>query len=401
VCVRVCICICSYLSTHVCPHTYIDLYGWLRGSMHVCVHGHAGSICVCVCVCACLGPYVCVCLDPYACVCVCVSICLSGCVWGGPYVCVCMCVCTPGSLYVCVWVHTFVCVCVCVSIFCLCLSRLGPHVCLGPYVCVCVRPYVSVCILCECVSVPVCVHTSLCVCVRAQVRTSRWLHLGTGGCAGTLTRGVRRDPRVCISVHQVYGNDCQPPGVPMEAGVAQPLWTGVSPWPRRQGCAQLGRGGQDEVGASSPHSCAVRIRCHFHRSISSWLRKQHLMFIGRKSMPDENHKWKLPPAGTSSLFHRAWHSGVTASSCLHVSSRQRSSRHGNPSETGKSSKRVLGPPLCFLPEWRGVKGAQHPGAGAASRCSGDTCASLEAILVYEEKHRWPISAGDGLAYLCP
>lgn len=193
------------------------------------------------------------------------------------------------------------CVCAC--------ARLRPYisvcVCLGPYVCVGARVCLYVC-----VGVRVCLYIS--VGVRMPTPGSTWLcgcARGRGGCTCAWSHafaslGTR--PR---------GNDAQHAG---RAGA--PVGRGVcsAPAPRghlRTGVCAAG-GCRMRPEGSSPCSRAARIRCHFRRSVSSWLRKQHLTFIERKSMPDGYCSWKLPPGRASSLCQRPWHSGVTASSCL-------------------------------------------------------------------------------------
>lgn len=189
---------------------------------------------------------------------------------GGPYVCVC--------IYVCM------CPRVCVSI-CLCV-----------YVCVCV----SVCLcVCECVSIclclggcpAVCVPESVCPCV-----THAHVYIHTGEHA-SLGRGAQAQPLVTAAL-------CTR-GVPRDIGMrSAPTPRGVPPDPRTGWAAGGGRG------------AAARVRCRFRRSVSSLLRKRRLMFIERKSMPDECCIRQLLPGRTSPLSRRTWRSGVTASSCL-------------------------------------------------------------------------------------
>lgn len=162
--------------------------------------------------------------------------------------------------------------------------------CVGLYTCVCVA--VSICVsLCVHMSVCMCEHAPGSICLQCEgVCTYLWL------CQG--------DAYPCT---WTPGNG----SVPAVSWVgAQLLCTEMSPW----GVHSWGL--QDEVGSSSPRSHAVHPRCHSHRSVSSWLRKEYQMFIEGKSMPDEYHKWKLLPGRILSPFQRTWHSGVMTSSCL-------------------------------------------------------------------------------------
>lgn len=244
------------------------------------------SVCVPLCVyeCVCVRAHPCTCVYVY--ICMLVYMCVPECTFMGymykcaylypwlipidarlpphahPYV--------PPEIQIYLWVPAWVCtrVCVCVCVCC-------AHMCLSlcPYVCLCVGP--SVC--------------SVCGCAR------------TCGCARVTHIPAHRPPGMAQSLG-CHG------WVSLEGGVCSaPVRRDVP-----TGCAQLGV--QEEVGGSSPRSHAVNPHCHSHRSVSSWLRKQHPMFIERKSMPDEY--LILLPGRTLSLFQRTWHSGVMTSSCL-------------------------------------------------------------------------------------
>lgn len=238
--------------------------------------------------------------------CICVCVCVSAC---AP---TCVCVCPCPSVYVCTSACTCPCVCksACSRVIYInvhtCILGLLPsmHTCLLMPTHTSVQSYRHICgCLCGSVHVYVCVWLCLYVSRYVSICLSVCVNMDPGPSVCSVWGRVR----TCGCARMMH-IQC-----PWMEVCTQPLGTGMSP-----------RGVQDEVGGSSPRSHAVHPRCRSHRSVSSWLRRQYPMFIERKSMPDEYHKWKLLPGPTLSLFQRTWHSGVMTSSCLPAEGQRKS-----------------------------------------------------------------------------